>query len=276
MFYFLSFDIWTIISISIAFVSLVISIIVSISTQKRNAYVTLDGQYKDLLNLGIQYPILRNPLVTCNYKNLPEDDKYKYQSYAYMMWNFLETIYDFASKNADLSNTWSPVLHQENKLHYRWFLDNKHLFKKQFQDYVVNYLNELTIDEGQMSDFKHVYKAMQDEFPLEELKDKDQMMHLLITGKYKMFVLRFKHRIAGDNSMLGYAISYVNEDKTLMFLDYLHILPSYQNCGYGGTVLKLLKEHLNHENAKGIVFEIETSDGNIFDNKNFPSRISLF
>lgn len=34
-------------SIVIAFISLVISIIVSISSQKRDAYVTLDGQYKD-------------------------------------------------------------------------------------------------------------------------------------------------------------------------------------------------------------------------------------
>ena len=102
MFYFFAFDIWTFISIFIAFLSLVISIIVNNASQKRNAYVTLDSQYKDLLNLGIKYPVLRNPIVTCNYKTLAEKDNesyYKYQSYAYMMWNFLETIYDFASKN---------------------------------------------------------------------------------------------------------------------------------------------------------------------------------
>ena len=97
MVYFLSFDIWTFVSIVIAFISLVISIIVSISSQKRDAYVTLDGQYKDLLNIGIKSPSLRNPIITCNYKNLLKDDKdlyYQYLSYAYMIWNFLETIYN--------------------------------------------------------------------------------------------------------------------------------------------------------------------------------------
>ena len=271
MVYFLSFDIWTFVSIVIAFISLVISIIVSVSSQKRDAYVTLDGQYKDLLNIGIKSPSLRNPIITCNYKKLLKDDKnlyYQYLSYAYMIWNFLETIYDFASKNADLSKTWAPVLHQENKLHYRWFLDNKHLFKKKFQDFVTNYLNELEINEGTMNDFKYVYNAMQKEFPFEELKDKDQMLHLLITGKYKMFVFRFKHRITGDNSMVGYAISYVNSKNSMMFLDYLNIIPSYQNCGYGTLVLNLLKHHLDKEVAKGIIFEIEPSDETSNDNKN--------
>ena len=270
MFNFFAFDIWTLISISIAFLSLIISILTNIFSQKRNAYVTLDGQYKDLLNLGINHPVLRNPSVTCIYKVLEETDKdsyYQYQSYAYMMWNFLETIYDFASKDKNLINTWAPVLYEENKLHYRWFLDHKHLFKKKFQDYVINYLNELTVDDGTMADFKFVYKAMQDEFPLEELKDKDQMLHLLITGKYKMFVFRFKHRIPGDNSMVGYAISYVNEENSMMFLDYLNIIGEYQNCGYGSLVLKLLKQHLNPSVAKGIVFEIEPVGDDINDNK---------
>lgn len=74
-----------------------------------------------------------------NYKEVKENDRetyFKYCSYAYMMWNFLETIYDFESKkkNSSLGNIWEPVLIEENKLHYRWFLDNRRLFRKSFQE----------------------------------------------------------------------------------------------------------------------------------------------
>lgn len=271
-------DIGTLISIIIALLSLIISFLVSINSQSKNDYIEIDNQYKDLLELGIKNPKLRDPQVAVNYKELKENDRetyYKYCSYAYMMWNFLETIYDFGSKkkNSSLGNIWEPVLIEENKLHYRWFLDNRRLFRKSFQDYVMNYLNALEIDEGTMKDFKYVYNCMVKEFPLEELKDKDQMLHLLIAGRYKLFVLRFKHRIQGDNGMIGYAIAYTNEENTMMFLDYLNVLASYQNCGYGGTFLKLLRKSLS-KNGHGIVFEIEPSN-NVDDIKSRRKRFYL-
>lgn len=262
-----SFDIWSLISISIAFISIIITIIANASSQKRDAYFTIDSQYKDLLNIGLKNPKLRNPLITCNYKKLYNEDQdlyFQYESYAYMIWNFLETIFDFASTSkSGLEKTWAPVLFEENKLHYRWFLDNKYLFKKQFQDYVINHLNALDVSEGNMNDFKYIYKAMQKEFPLEELKDKNQMLHLLVTGKYKMLVFRFKHRISGDNSMVGYAIVYSNTENSMMFLDYLNIIPRYQSCGYGSETLKLLLSQLDEEKKKGILFEIEPADDGI-------------
>lgn len=257
-------DIWTFISIVIAFLSLIISFLVSMNSQSKNDYIEIDNQYKDLLAMGIKNPKLRDPQIASHYKELKESDRetyFKYCAYAYMMWNFLETIYDFGSKkkNSSLGTIWEPVLIEENKLHYRWFLDNRRLFRKSFQDYVINYLNALQIDEGTMRDFKYVYNCLLKEFPLEELKDKDQMLHLLISGKYKLFVLRFKHRIEGDNGMIGYAIGYVNKDNTMMFLDYLNILPSFQNCGYGSMLLDLLKKSLS-KTGYGIIFEIEPSD----------------
>ena len=72
----------------------------------------------------------------------------------YGVWNFLETIYDLSNskkkRKRDLFHTWSPVLIEENKLHYRWFTKIlAHL--KEFQDYVRNYLNDITIEQKRIS-----------------------------------------------------------------------------------------------------------------------------
>lgn len=259
------FDFWNFISTAIAILSLIISIILTVNAKKRESYFTIDNQYKELLDLGLQYPKLRNPIISANYHKLKDSDPdtfNQYQSYAYMIWNFLESIYDFASssKKSSLFNTWGPVLYEENKIHFKWFLDHKYLFKDSFQKFVLEYLNELEINEGNGNDFKYVYKALLEEFPLEELKDKDQMLHLLITRKYKLYLLRFKHRIIGDNSMIGYAIGYTNPSNTMMFLDYINIIPTYQNCGYGSKFLKILQNHLDKKEGKCIIFEIEPAD----------------
>lgn len=46
----------------------------------------------------------------------------EYDAYAFMVWNFLETIHDRCEEHADLLNTWAPIVAAENDFHRGWFL----------------------------------------------------------------------------------------------------------------------------------------------------------
>lgn len=67
-------------------------------------------------------------------------EKSRYETYAFICWNFCETIYD--KMDDDLMRTWSVVIENENRLHRRWFeqAENQSKFKKEFRDFIsTNY-----------------------------------------------------------------------------------------------------------------------------------------
>lgn len=175
------------ISATIAIFSAIFTIVLSISDRGKDDYLAIDEQYKDILKEGIKNPALRDPKKCCNYDKLKEKDSdfyIKYNTYAYIVWNFLETIYDFShdkkEKHRKLYEIWRPAVLQENKLHYRWFRLNNFLFEKNFQEYVFNDVNELEISECNLNEFKIVYDMMLKEFPPEEMKNRKQMISLLV------------------------------------------------------------------------------------------------
>ncbi len=254
-------DISTYVSLAIAVLSLVVTLIVSVSAQSKNDYVEIDNQYKDLLSIGLKNPKLRDPLITGNYQKLEKENRelyFQYCTYAHMIWNFLETLYDFGSKKekSNIKVIWYPVMLEENKLHYSWFLKNKRLFREEFQNYVINYMNELYVKEGSEEDIDNIYAYMLQEFPPEELISKQQICELISSGKYKLYLLKYKNCVEKD-SIVGY--SFVYSDNNMLFLDYLNILKQYQSCGYGSKFITLMNEKLG-SNGKGIILEIEPVD----------------
>jgi hypothetical protein len=46
----------------------------------------------------------------------------EYDAYAFMVWNFLETIHDRCDEHPELLNTWAPIIAAENEYHRGWFL----------------------------------------------------------------------------------------------------------------------------------------------------------
>lgn len=101
-----------------------------------NDYDTFDALYLDILKVGLEYPELRSLSYSSNYKNLPENEKIRYESYAFICWNFCETIFD--KSDSELMKTWIGVLRTETKLHRQWFeaSENKHIFKDEFHAFV--------------------------------------------------------------------------------------------------------------------------------------------
>jgi hypothetical protein len=105
-----------------------------------DSYDTFDTLYLDILKTAIEYPDLRNPEYIQGYKSLPSTERIRYEAYAFIVWNFCETIYDKSSE--ELLRTWIGVLVTENRLHSEWFAapENSHIFKDEFKTYVKNTL----------------------------------------------------------------------------------------------------------------------------------------
>src|SRR5574337_277446 len=97
-----------------------IALIYSIHAFRRSLqilhYTELDRMYFDLLRLGIEKPHLRIP----DAARTPAEEQ-EYNSYAFMVWNFLETIHDRCERDQNLCATWYPALDAEDRLHRAWF-----------------------------------------------------------------------------------------------------------------------------------------------------------
>lgn len=94
-------------------------------------YSELDGMYSNLLQIALEKTHLYNP-------NADRDNEQKaeYEIYAFLVWNFLETISDRCAGNPALEETWNPILLTESQRHMKWFKDpaNYGKFKKSFHD----------------------------------------------------------------------------------------------------------------------------------------------
>lgn len=107
-------------------------------------YSELDRFYADLLKIAIEHPHLRTPARLQRdvealhadydpYPDLPvatseqraEKDRRvaQYDAYAFLVWNFLETIHDRCQEYPEqLLETWATIVAAENRVHRGWFL----------------------------------------------------------------------------------------------------------------------------------------------------------
>lgn len=119
--------------------ALIYSIAALRKTLQTSHYAELDTMYFNLLKSALDKPYLNNP------KTLDTDkQKSEYEIYAFMVWNFLETIYDRCGPSKrlirirELRDTWYPVIVTENHLQREWFdnPDNKLKFKDEFHEFI--------------------------------------------------------------------------------------------------------------------------------------------
>ena len=107
-------------------------------SRRERFYADIDSMYLGILKIGIDHPEFVNPKNTTDYMKRFKDENelLRYETYAYIVWNLCETIYD--RRDDDLFNTWRTVIVAENKLHRKWLDDpeNHHKFKGEFLKYV--------------------------------------------------------------------------------------------------------------------------------------------
>jgi hypothetical protein len=96
-------------------------------------YAELDRMYFDLLKIAMERPYLLNCAA------LPNDQQQReYEIYAFMVWNFLETVFDRCARHKQLRDTWYPIISAENMLHRKWFDEraNRTRFKQAFVAFI--------------------------------------------------------------------------------------------------------------------------------------------
>jgi len=100
------------VSIVIAGISLLVSYYIYTLSKNDSSYLDIDNQYSELLKIAIDNPELRDYEITSRfYKSEDKVFKQRYNIYAYMCWNLIETIYDQQKDRKgefNLSSTWLP------------------------------------------------------------------------------------------------------------------------------------------------------------------------
>lgn len=118
---------------ALAFLTTLIAGVVSLrrfgQTLKNAHYAELDKLYFDILTHGIDKPWLLEP-----HSAEARANAGAYGAYAFLVFNFLETIHDRVRGNNTLSRTWYPIIQHEYALHGDWIRagDNRIRFKKEF------------------------------------------------------------------------------------------------------------------------------------------------
>lgn len=121
--------------------AILLYIIIWKKDKSTSAYDVFDGLYLDILKTGIEHPHLRDLQRTADYKHaFNHQERLQYEAYAFICWNFIETIYDRGDD--ELYVTWVGVLETEFKLHQAWFYmpDNQGKFKESFKNFVKDKL----------------------------------------------------------------------------------------------------------------------------------------
>ena|SRR5262245_47900658 len=122
---------------SVAAIGIVFTLFYSLwsftKTLRNGYYAELDRVYLELLKIALERPYLLDFAIAPDPRK-----KREYDTYAFMVWNFLETIADRCGTNKDLCDTWYPVIAAENALHRTWFdlPENRSKFKQEFINFV--------------------------------------------------------------------------------------------------------------------------------------------
>ncbi|MEY3002058.1 MAG: hypothetical protein RLZZ428_433 [Pseudomonadota bacterium] len=115
------------------------ALIYSVKTYKKTMqivhYGEIDKMYFEILKESMSKPYLSHG----DHKR-SKSEKAEYEIYAFIVWNFLESIYDRCEKDPILKETWYPILKVEGEKHKSWIAleENKVKFKEAFLDYIQN------------------------------------------------------------------------------------------------------------------------------------------
>lgn len=118
----------------IALAALVYSVATFRSSTSITHYSEIDSTYHQLLAMALERPHLVQVEAMRS-----DDQRAEYAIYAFMVWNFLEAIYDRCNSDRHLRETWFPIIKAESQLHRGWFEDpaNGPRFKESFRNYIA-------------------------------------------------------------------------------------------------------------------------------------------
>lgn len=114
-------------------IALIYTIVGFRQSLKMTHYTNLDTLYMTILQMTMERPYLKTPTRLTGDVQLSE-----YDTYAYLLWNFLESIYDHCQEDKNLQATWYPSIRAETKVHRAWLEapGNRVKFKEAFLQFI--------------------------------------------------------------------------------------------------------------------------------------------
>ncbi|MDD3342793.1 MAG: hypothetical protein PHR87_04375 [Sulfurospirillaceae bacterium] len=96
-------------------------------------YGEIDKMYFEILKEALAKP----HLVQQNIERSATQEV-EYGIYAFIVWNFLESIYDRCVLDSELKKTWFPIIEAERKIHLVWIQEseNRAKFKTEFLEFI--------------------------------------------------------------------------------------------------------------------------------------------
>lgn len=98
-------------------------------------YAQLDGIYMHIQGLIIQMPHLASAEASRT-----SEQAIQYDAFAFIVWNFVESIYDYSRQDESVLETWKCIFLLESRLHREWFdrPDSRLRFKASFVNCIVH------------------------------------------------------------------------------------------------------------------------------------------
>jgi hypothetical protein len=102
--------------------------------QRDTFYATMDRAYFDIQKLMIDNP----HLAETDPAGKTPVQMVQYDAFAFIVWNFIESIYDYSKEEKALGETWECILKYESARHAEWFQrpENRPKFKKTFVEHI--------------------------------------------------------------------------------------------------------------------------------------------
>jgi hypothetical protein len=97
-------------------------------------YGEIDKMYFEILKEALAKPhVVRQNIVRS------EEEEVEYGIYAFIVWNFLESIYDRCMLHESLKTTWFPIIETERATHLAWIQSPQNRIK--FKDEFLNFID---------------------------------------------------------------------------------------------------------------------------------------
>ena len=113
-----------VIATTLAIFALIYSMRTYRKTMQVMHYSELDKMYFEILKEALAKPHLVRQGIERDTEQTTE-----YNVYAFIVWNFLESIYDRCMLDAELKTTWFPIIQAERSIHLAWIQDNENRTK---------------------------------------------------------------------------------------------------------------------------------------------------
>jgi hypothetical protein len=131
---------WTAISSIMGIIATTLAIfalIYSMRTYRKTMQIIHYGEI-DKMYFEILKEALNKPFLLKHDSERSTEEELQYNTYAFIVWNFLESIYDRCMLDHALQKTWFPIIQAERKIHFPWIheSDNRSKFKAEFLSFI--------------------------------------------------------------------------------------------------------------------------------------------